>query len=436
MNNYINCCGLNINRVSLAELLFNKTMLIAYVLLAIGLIGWIEIYHLRFFHEFVNNREIIESGGAISNHAAMIAEALKEQIFNLSHVEEVNKAEPWGIFVSQYTYLLYGGSALIFISALLELFHAKDYPLAPMMSFGLAMALGGMLSIASDWGNPLNIYWMILNPQPHSGMWLMLPLYSIYIPFTIIEIYFLITNKKELARKLAGVLVILGIIIDITEFYIQGILFNLNTPRHLWTNIPMLWIYFLVTGALTGISGAIVFGFLGLKNKPYFENFLKLTAKIATILIILSALYEIINFMVVDPKWISLIVSSSPISWMYWGWIILGIIVPFVLFLSKNNGAILIGAISALIGTFLMRQAFIYGGNIVPMTERVDGLGPQATSVYNLDSLTAYAYLPAHTMEWLIIIGCLGLGIAIYSILDKLFTLRDVHDTTDEVFTH
>jgi hypothetical protein len=287
-----------------------------------------------------------------------------------------------------------------------------------------------MISIASDWGNPFNIYWMVLNPQPHSGMWMMLPLYAVYIPFTFIEIYFLITNKRDLARKMAGVLVIMGIIIDIIEFYIQGILFNLNTPRHLWTDIPMLWLYFLISGALTGISGAILFAFLGLKNKEYFNEMVQTAAKAGIVLTILMGLYEVINFMSVDPKWISLITGGSPISWMYWGWIILGIAVPFVLFLTRQNGLILLGAISALIGTFLMRQAFIYGGNIVPMTDRF-GHGPEATSLYQLDAITPWAYLAPHSMEVLIIIGCLGLGIAIYSILDSLFDVRNVNDNVD-----
>jgi hypothetical protein len=429
---YKECCGLKIKKVGVKELLFNKTMLVAYVLLAIGVIGWIQIYGLRYFHHFVNNFDVIAAAGGSSEHIKAVGEALKEQIFNLHHIEEVNRAEPWGIFVTQYTYLLYGGSALIFLVALAELVHVKIAPkvAAALMSFGLAMALGGMTSIASDWGNPLNLYWMILNPQPQSGMWMMLPLYSVYIPFTIIEIYFLITNNKELARKVAGVLVILGIIIDIIEFYIQGILFSLNTPRHLWTDIPMLWLYFLISGALTGIAGAILFAFLGLRDKPYFNEMVQTAAKAGIVVIALSALYEVVNFMSVDPKWISLLTAGSPISWMYWTWIILGIVVPFVMFITKNNGAILLGAISALVGTFFMRQAFIYGGNIVPMTNRF-GNGPEAYSLYQLADVKPYAYVAPHTMEILIIIGCLGLGIAIYSILDTLFDVRNINDNAD-----
>jgi hypothetical protein len=431
MGEFINCCGLNIRKVSIAELLFNKTMLIAYVLLAIGVIGWYEIYHLRFFHEFVNNAQVMAAAGA--EDTKQIAMALKEQIFHLEHIEEVNKAEPWGIFVSQYTYLLYGGSALIFLTALAELFHINIAPkvAAAFMTFGISMALGGMLSIASDWGNPINIYWMILNPQPQSGMWLMLPLYAVYIPFTFIEIYFLVTNKKELARKLAGILVIMGIIIDFIEFYIQGLLFNLNTPRHLWTDIPLLWLYFLISGALTGIAGAMIFSFLGLKNKPYYEDTMNLLIKTGLILAVVAGLYEVVNYMSADPKWTSLILSNSPVSSMYWTWIILGIVAPVVLWASKNKSLAILGAILAIIGTFFMRQAFIYGGNIYPMTDRVSGLGAQATSLYQLAEVEKFSYLPAHNMEVLIVIGCVGLGLAIYSLLDSLLAVRDVNDSVE-----
>jgi Ni/Fe-hydrogenase subunit HybB-like protein len=234
-----------------------------------------------------------------------------------------------------------------------------------------------------------------------------------------------------MTRKVAGVLVILGLVIDAAEFYIQGLLFNLNDPRHLWTDIPQLWIYFLITGALTGVAGAMLYSFLGLKDKPYYEDTMNLLIKAGLVIAVLTGLYEVVNYMSVDPKWTKLIMSGSPVSTMYWTWIILGLAVPVVLWLTKNKTLAVIGAISAIIGTFFMRQAFIYGGNVYPMTDRVDGLGPQATGIYNLTEVTPYSYVPAHTMEILIVIGCLGLGIAIYSILDSIFAVRDVNDNVD-----
>jgi hypothetical protein len=432
MNEYINCCGLNIRKVSIAQLLFNKTMIIAYVLLAIGVYGWYEILALRWAHDFINNAQIIAGAGHLGE-AKQAAMALKEQIFNLHEIEEVNKAEPWGIFVSQYTYLLYGGSALIFLTALAELFHVKIAPkvAAAFITFGISMVFGGLVSIMTDLANQINIYWMILNPQPQSGMWLMLPLYGVYIPFTFIEIYFLLTNKRDLARKLAGILVILGIIIDFAEFYIQGLLFNLNTPRHLWSEVPMLWAYFLLTGALTGIGGAMLYTFLGLKNKPYYENTMSVLRKAGLVVIVLVAVYEAVNFMSVDSKWMSLIVKGSPVSVMYWTWIGAGLVLPLLFWLVKNNILNVLGAVGAVVGTFFMRQMFTYGGNVYPMSARVDGLGPQANGVYDLAQTTPFSYVSAHPMEIMIVIGCLGLGLAIYSILDSVFAVRDVNDNVE-----
>ncbi|MEO1941848.1 MAG: hypothetical protein ABGW77_03035, partial [Campylobacterales bacterium] len=420
--------GLNIRRVNWADLLLNPAMMVSYILLTIGLFGWIEIYHLRFFQDFVNNWDVIKVAGGNPEAIKETALALKQQIFALPEIEEVNKAEPWGIFVTQYTYLLYGGSALIFMVALAELLHLKLAPkvAAALMTFGIAMALGGMTSIASDWGNPFNIYWMILNPQPQSGMWLMLPLYAVYIPFTFVEIYFLLTNNRELARKVAGGLVIAGIIIDIIEFFIQGILFNLNTPRHLWTDIPLLWVYFLASGAVTAIGGAILFFFLALKSKPYFDEGVNFLRKVGLVLIVLIGAYELLNWAVVDPKWINLIKNGSPVSSTYWAYIWIGLVIPFLFFLTRNRLLNMLGGLGVIVGTFLMRMAFIYGGNIVPMTERVPGFGPQANGIYDLATVKPYAYIPPHSMEVLIIIGCLGLGIAIYTLLDKLLAVREV----------
>jgi hypothetical protein len=406
------CCGLNFKSVSFGELFFNKTMLFAYLLLAVGVVGWFQLYGLRFGHEFVNTTDLVNDGGA---HAKMMAEALKEQIFNMHHIEEVPRQEPWGIFVAQYTYLLYGGSALIFLVALAELvgLEISHKASAALMTLGISLALGGMASIASDWGNPINIYWMILNPQPHSGMWMMLPLYSIYIPFTFIEIYFLMTNKRELAKKLALPLVVIGLGIDMAEFYIQGILFQLNDARHLWTDFPALWVYFLLTGALSGIGFALIYAGLALKNKSWYEDLKAVLRKAGIVVIILVAAYEAISGLAG--------LKEAPFSTMFYGYVIIGLALPLLLLFAKQD--FLAGLLIA-IGTFSARELFVYGGNAEPMTNRF-GMGPEAFSTYNVAEIEKVVYESPHTMEVLVIIGCLGLGIAIFKLLDTLLDVSN-----------
>jgi len=405
------CCGLNFKSVSMGELFFNKTMLFAYLLLAIGVIGWLQLYGLRFGHEFVNTMNLVDAAG--TKEVVGMGEALKEQIFHMHHIEEVPRTEPWGIFVAQYTYLLYGGSALIFLVALAELIglEISHKASAAMMTLGISLALGGMLSIASDWGNPINIYHMILNPQPQSGMWMMLPLYSIYIPFTFIEIYFLMTNKRDLAKKLALPLVVIGLGIDIAEFYIQGILFQLNEPRHMWVDFPALWVYFLISGALSGIAFAAIYATLALKEKSWYDELQTILRKTGIVVAAIVAVYTMISGMNV---------GEAPFTTMYWGSLIVGAILPIVLWFVKMD---FLAALSAAIGTFGMRELFVYAGNAEPMSNRF-GLGVESTSTYIAD-IEKVIYDAPHTMEVLVIIGCLGLGIAIFKLLDTLLDVSN-----------
>ena len=405
------CCGLNFKSVSMGELFFNKTMLFAYLLLAIGVIGWLQLYGLRFAHDFVNTANLVDAAG--TKEAVGMAEALKEQIFHMHHIEEVPRTEPWGIFVAQYTYLLYGGSALIFLVALAELIglEISHKASAAMMTLGISLALGGMASIASDWGNPINIYHMILNPQPQSGMWMMLPLYSVYIPFTFIEIYFLMTNKRELAKKLALPLVIIGLGIDVAEFYIQGILFQLNTPRHVWVDFPVLWVYFLISGALSGIAFAAIYATLALKEKSWYDELQTTLRQAGIVVAAIVAVYTMISGMNV---------GEAPFTTMYWGSLIVGAILPIVLWLLKMD---FLAALSAAIGTFGMRELFVYAGNAEPMSNRF-GFGIESTSTYIAD-VEKVIYDAPHTMEVLVIIGCLGLGIAIFKLLDTLLDVSN-----------
>jgi Ni/Fe-hydrogenase subunit HybB-like protein len=406
------CCGLNFKSVSFKELFFNKTMLFAYILLAVGVVGWIQIYALRFGHNFVNVKDLVNIN---ASDAKQVALAMKEQIFGMHHIEEVPRTEPWGMFVIQYIYLLYGGSALIFLTSLAELFNLKisHKASAALITLGISMVFGGLVSIATDLGSPLNIIYMFLNPQPQSGMWLMLPLYSIYIPFTFVEIYFLMTNKRELAKKLALWLVIIGLGIDFGEFYIQGMLFQLSEPRHLWTNFPALWIYFLLTGMLSGISFALIYAGLSLRKKEWY-NELKATLRKAGIgAIILVAAYETVSGLAG--------LSEYPFNIMFWGYVTLGLALPLVLFLIKQD--VLAGVLMA-IGTFAGRELFVFGGNADPMTNRF-GMGPEAFSEYNVAEIEKVVFDSPHTMEVLIIIGCIGVGIAVFKLLDTILDVSN-----------
>ena len=95
--------------------------------------------------------------------------------------------------------------------------------------------------------NVLNIHWMVLSPQFSSGMWLMMPLYMIYIPLVMLEIYLILTHKDLWIKRVAFLLILMGLLVEFVEFYVQAKLFDMNSARHLWTTYPVLPLYFMVS---------------------------------------------------------------------------------------------------------------------------------------------------------------------------------------------
>ena len=366
MEKYV-VAGLEINKVSIKELLFNNTMLIAYLLLALGFYGVYEVFHERYFLLTANVHD-----AGLAPGSREVAHAMKEAIFGAGG--EVKREQPWTLYIVNYMYMIYSGSAIIFFVALAEIFNVKviKKTAAGFMTFGLAMILGGLFTIAADL-NILHMHWMFLTPNFGAGMWLMLPLYAIYIPFVAFEIYLIITKNKIWTKKIAIAILLLSIIIDIIEFYIQAKLFDMNTARHLWTTYPVLTLYFIVSSFVSAIAIMIIYSMITYKEQ--LKDLISLLRVSALYMIALLAIYEATAYLFIDKDWGAIILFGE-FKFYFYLYLFFAIGLPFILEFKKNTSKlwIAVGAISIIVGTYLGRYIFVYGGNAYPMSDRLGKL--------------------------------------------------------------
>ena len=126
--------GLPINKVPFKDIFFNKVMFLSYFLICFAVYGIYEIFDLRYFSEVATTHSL-----ALQPATAELKEAIKEAIFG--HVGEVSREVPWTLFISNYMYMIYTGSGMIFLVALAELLNIKivEKLAASFMAFGLAM---------------------------------------------------------------------------------------------------------------------------------------------------------------------------------------------------------------------------------------------------------------------------------------------------------
>jgi len=418
--------GVEINKVSIVELLFSKTMLLAYILLAIGFVGIYEVIKERYFIETAN-----AFSAGLHPGSEHVAEAMKEAIFGTGG--EVKREEPWTIYIVNYMYMIYSGSGIIFLVALAELFDIEiiKKTAAGFMTLGLCIVFGGLFTIAMDL-NILHMPWMFLTPNFGAGMWLMLPLYSIYIPFVIFEIYLLITKKKDLVKKIAFSILILSIIIDIIEYYIQAKLFNMNTARHLWTTYPFLTLYFIVSAFVASSGIMILFSYITYKKSlgTEFDKLISFLKKVAIASIIALGAYEAIAFLFIDKHWASVILFGN-FKYDFYIYMFFAIVLPFGL-LSYNlvKGKVdslftILSAVSIMIGTYIGRMIFVYGGNAYPMSNRF-GTGFEKYGEY--ETIKSVIFDPPSSSEIFVVIGSIGVILFVYHIIDSFFSTSKVRE--------
>ncbi len=416
----IEILGLEINKVSIFGLLFNKVMIIAYALLGLAFFGIYEIIEIRYFSEAANAHA---SGLDPTNPE--LREAMRLAVFGT--VGEVNREIPWTLFIVNYMYMIYTGSGIIFLVALAELmkFHIVEKVAASFMIAGIAMVFAGLFTIATDL-NILNMLSMFTSPNIGAGMWLMLPLYSVYIPFVLFEIYLILTNKRELARRLALPILVMSIGVDLVEYYIQAKLFSMNTARHLWTEFPGLMFYFIISAFVSSLGIMGVITFLVHKGKSEYKELMGLIRKAMLFFVSALALYEVFAYMAVDKDW-TLIILFGEFKTMYFGgYILLTLALPFLLIFREGKPFLtVLASVFVIIGGYIGRYIFVYGGNANPMTDRF-GTGYEKYDFYSAAS--SFNYVHPHLGEIFIVVGSIGVILAVYSLFDSLFSIGKLKD--------
>lgn len=416
----VNFAGVEINKIPLTRLFFSKTMLFAYFLLGVALLGVYELFDLRYFSSVLNAHD-----AGLNPTDPALKDAMQKAIFGT--VGEIDRNLPWTILISNYMYMIYTGSGVIFLVALAELMHLKVVAKVAggFMVAGLSMVFAGLFTIATDL-NMINMHWMLLSPNMKAGMWLMLPLYCTYIPFVLFEIYLLLTNKRDLARRLALPILVMSLGVDLIEYYIQAKLFSMNTARHLWTEFPVLTFYFIISAFVSSLGVMGINTYLVHRKKPEYEKLMDLIRRAMLVFVFMLGIYEIIGYMTVDKDWAFLILFGPFRGLYFMGYILLTLALPFLLIVKPGKPIFtVVASILVLVGGFIGRYLFVYGGNANPMSNRF-GTGYERNDIYGITK--SFIYNSPHLGEIFIVIGSIGVAIIIYKLFDGLFSVGKLRE--------
>ncbi len=413
--------GVEVNRVTLKELLFNRKMVIAWIFLAFAVMGILEVFYERYFLMTASAWDAANNPGSRE-----VAEAMKEAVFGAGG--EVKREAPWTLYIVNYMYMLYSGSGIIFLVSLAELLGIEliKKTAAGFIALGMAMIFAGLFTISADL-NILHIKALFFSTNMKAAMWMMLPLYFVYIPLIVFELYLLLTKNDAFARKVAVPMLIMSVLTELTEYYIQSSLFSMNEARHLWTTYPLITLYFLISSIAVSAALMLLYAFVVYRSQlpeEQFRRLIRFLKKIALYSVVVLGAYEATAYLFVDKKWAQIILFGE-FRWYFFAYIIFAIGIPFLL-LYREHGKYplkIAAAISIVVGSYLGRMIFVYGGNAYPMSDRF-GVGFEKYGEY--EPVKEMVFFFPSQGEILICLGSIGIILAIYTIVDTLFGVSKV----------
>ena len=410
--------GVEVNQLSLKNLfMHDKVLYIAYGFLLLALLGVIDVFFERYF---LVSATAYDAG--VSPGSREVADAMREAVFG--HGGEVKREAPWSLYIVNYMYMIYVGSGIIFLVALAELFNIAliKKTAAGFLTLGLGMIIAGLFTIMMDL-NVFHLHWMFLSPRFNSGMWLMLPLYVIYIPLIIYEIYLLLSHHENLARKMALPILIISLLVEFVEFYVQAKLFDMNSARHLWTTYPLLTLYFMVSAFTASAAVMILYTFLIYRNtdRSKCATLMELIKKITLYSVITLGVYEATAYLFIDKKWAEIILFGD-FKFYFYTYLILAVAIPFTLLFKDMTNSVskVFASVSIIIGTYLGRMIFVYGGNAYPMSDRF-GVGFEKYGEY--EQVKDIIFFMPSWGEVAIVIGSLGIIVLVYRVIDSFFSV-------------
>lgn len=328
---------------------------------------------------------------------------------------------PWGVWVGFYDYLVWMevGTLMLF-SVLVYLAGYKSLTkIKPLVLFtGFAVLSMALLIVLLDLGHPERFWHVIVYADFSSMITWMVWLHMSYMLVLVAELY-LVFFGGDKAEKPLKYLALLSLPMGLALIIVSGSIFGVVAARPLWNtaSIPLM---FLISALATGSGLLLLLSVVFWPNKKEadYAQTVRMLARLTAGLLLagvfaagvigLTILYKG-NGDTARSEALQLILTG-PYWWSFWILhILLGVVVPVMIFLTMSHNPRLVG-----LGALLTCVTFVVVtlNIVIPtlVTEELKGL-----SNAFVDPKLSLDYAP-NLMEWLILAFVFGVGSLIYGL--------------------
>ena len=295
--------------------------------------------------------------------------AMTRYIYGIGAISNLSNSYPWGFWISfdLFTGVAIGSGAFI-MAATVYIFELKEFQplLRPSVLTGFLGYIMVVIALLVDLGHPERIWYMMIHMNGTSvlleiGICVMSYLTVLAIEFAPVVFEGLKWEKAaHTIHKFIMPFVILGVVLSTLHQSSLGSLLLIQPAKlyPLWWT-PILPFLFFISAISIGLAMII---FESVLSSRYFHRGLEihLLEKLARAIPIVLAIYLIVRFTQLTLAGdLQYLFNSGGMSILFWAEIMIGSIIPLILFslkkIRQSSNGLLIGAIILLVGMILDR---------------------------------------------------------------------------------
>jgi molybdopterin-containing oxidoreductase family membrane subunit len=269
----------------------------------------------------------------------------------------LGQAVAWGAYIGAFFLLAGTGSGLVVLAALADLNVIPSLkPQRRVLLIGaIASFVAAGFAILMDIGKPERVFNLLFSPNLSSMfVW---DFWALALSI-VLAVAYLVVGPKSKPLLVAAALIAAAVVV------VEGFILAVTAGRPLWHS-AILPVVFLVEA---GITASAVVLLLGGDDKA------ATLRRALAVLLPVALLLSLLELVTVgyggnpDARAAMNLLTGGALAPLYWGQILLGIVLPFVLLVwaANNRSAVMAAAVLAFIGVFAAKFVLLVAGQALP----------------------------------------------------------------------
>jgi len=217
-------------------------------------------------------------------------------------------------------------------------------------------------------------------------------------------------------------------LVEFVEFYVQAKLFDMNSARHLWTTYPFLTLYFMVSSFVASAAVMTFYTYLTYRNTDHSKcaDLMSFIQQITLYGVMALGAYEATAYLFIDKKWAEIILFGDFKLYFYL-YLAMAVAIPFILLFKESihYRYKILASVLIIIGTYIGKMVFVYGGNAYPMSDRF-GVGFEKYGEY--EPVRDVIFFMPPLGEIAVVLGSFGIILFLYKVVDSYLSVSKMQE--------